>query len=213
MQSVLHRYRIKLSIEPLSRRRYLSAHYHIITLSHYHIVTLSHYHIMQVYIRPLTLEDAKTSYKWRNNPKVWELTGSKPDKYVTEEMETEWLKNVLQRKNEKRFAVCVKDTDQYIGNIHLANIEEDQAEYAGLFLGETEFWGKGIGTSASNQMCDFAFSELHVKFLHGLVRKEHAASLAMLSKLGFKNEPFKDGLVRVTLTEPDFRKALSEQKK
>ena len=72
---------------------------------------------MQVYIRPLTLEDAKTSYKWRNNPKVWELTGSKPDKYITEEMETEWLKNVLQRKNEKRFAVCVKDTDQYIGNI------------------------------------------------------------------------------------------------
>lgn len=49
----------------------------------------------EVYIRPLELKDALVSYKWRNNPRIWRLTGSRPNTFVTPEIETEWLKHVL----------------------------------------------------------------------------------------------------------------------
>ena len=68
----------------------------------------------EVYIRPLRREDAEVSYKWRNNPKIWEMTGSKPDREVTLKMELEWIDRVLQESNSRRFAICLSSTRQYI---------------------------------------------------------------------------------------------------
>ena len=120
-------------------------------------------------------------------------------------METEWLKNVLKRKNEKRFAVCVTETGQYIGNAYLANIDVDEVEYSGLFIGEMEFWGKGFGTAACSVLCDFAFRELKVQRVYGFIRREHQASLTMVKKIGFKEQPWNDELIKVILTKNDFR--------
>lgn len=160
--------------------------------------------IDSVYLRLLTPEDAKTSYKWRNNPKVWELTGAKPDKYVTPEMETVWLNDVLNRNNEKRFAICMTSTREYIGNIYLVNIEVEKAEL-GIFIGKPELWGKGIGTHAMTQIITYAFDELHLESLYGFVRTEHVASQAMVRKLGFTIIPHTDELVRVDLLKATFR--------
>lgn len=152
-----------------------------------------------IYLRPLQLEDAQTSCKWRNNPAIWKLTGSQPDRYITAEMETAWLADVLQRPSEKRFAVCLKENDQYIGNIHLENIEETEAQYSGLFIGEPLLWGKGIGTQASAILIEYAFETLKVEKLYGFVRKEHGASLRMLQKIGFSTEPHSDEMIRISI--------------
>jgi len=45
----------------------------------------------KVLIRPLQIEDASISWKWRNDPVVWKYTGSKPNIKVTEEIEKRWL--------------------------------------------------------------------------------------------------------------------------
>ena len=67
---------------------------------------------MKITIRPLCIEDALTSYKWRNNPNIWKYTGNKPDKVITPEIETEWIKKVLKNENERRFAIIADG--QYI---------------------------------------------------------------------------------------------------
>lgn len=138
-----------------------------------------------IYLRSLQMSDAQISYQWRNNPEIWKLTGSKPDQHITSEMETAWLAGVLQRTTDKRFAICLKETNQYIGNIHLENIELSQAQYGGLFIGEPSYWSKGIGTQASALLIDYAFETLQVEKLYGFVRKEHSASRRMLEKCGF----------------------------
>jgi RimJ/RimL family protein N-acetyltransferase len=63
----------------------------------------------EVFIRPLRLEDAQMSYQWRNNPKIWRHTLSKPDRHITVEMEAESLARILTREDEKRFAICLSD--------------------------------------------------------------------------------------------------------
>ena len=42
---------------------------------------------MEIYIRPLRIEDALISYKWRNICEIWALTGSRPDIEITPELE------------------------------------------------------------------------------------------------------------------------------
>lgn len=76
----------------------------------------------KVLIRPLRFEDAFISWKWRNDPKVWEHTGSKPNILVTEEIEKQWILEKLEERNSVRFAIEVDDI--YVGNIQLTNIIE-----------------------------------------------------------------------------------------
>ena len=94
-----------------------------------------------VYIRPLREEDALTSYQWRNDPKIWRFTGSRPDRYITPEMEREWLVSALSRENEKRFAICLCEDDTYIGNVFFTDIKNGHA-LLHIFIGEMRFWGK-----------------------------------------------------------------------
>lgn len=136
-----------------------------------------------VYIRPLRLEDALTSYKWRNNPKLWRFTGNKPDRYITPEIETEWLANVLQRENEKRFAVCLKDNDTYIGNIFLTDIKDKEAQVH-IFIGEMALWGGGRAYEAALQIEKYAFGDLGLDVVYADINKQNRASVALGKSLG-----------------------------
>lgn len=138
-----------------------------------------------VYIRPLRLEDAQTSYQWRNNPKIWKFTGFKPEKPITLEVETEWLANVLKRENEKRFAICLQNDDRYIGNVYLASLTKEEG-YLHTFIGEIEFWGKGRAAQAITQIFDFGFKEQHLDRVMTDIHVKNVASLTLAKRLGFE---------------------------
>ena len=90
-----------------------------------------------VFIRPLTIQDALVSYRWRNDPEVWKFTGSRPDRYITQEIEIEWAKKVLQDKSSHRFAICVQEEQavHYVGNIQLTDITAQEGQYH-IFIGD-----------------------------------------------------------------------------
>ena len=79
----------------------------------------------KVLIRPLQAEDALISYKWRNDPDIWVYTGSRPDREITSDIESEWIKKALSDLSSKRFAILVDDV--YVGNVQLTNISERDA--------------------------------------------------------------------------------------
>ena len=140
--------------------------------------------MIHIYLRPLVLSDALISYKWRNIPKIWELTGNKPNRYITSEIETNWLKNSLIKVNEKRFAICIQSTNQYMGNIQLTNIEYSKAEFH-IFIGEIEFWGQGIAYSATKMMLSLAFEKFEIREIHLEVSSLNIAALKVYQKCGF----------------------------
>ena len=101
---------------------------------------------MHIYLRPLTVEDAATSYKWRNDPGLWKYTASHSSCEVTEEMERAWAARVIADSSRLSFAICLKD-GTYIGNTYLTNIHNDTANF-GIFIGDRTAQGHGYAREA-----------------------------------------------------------------
>src|SRR5208337_661875 len=108
---------------------------------------------MKVEIRALKEDDAEVSWRWRNDPVVWELTRSRPDRYITVDIEREWIRSVQARKNERRFAICLPPEEKYIGNTYLTDITKSKAQLH-IFIGERMFWGKGVAANVNKLMLD-----------------------------------------------------------
>jgi diamine N-acetyltransferase len=137
-----------------------------------------------IYLRPLEINDALTSYKWRNDPVIWEFTGSRPDRTISPEMEIEWIKDVLQRQNEVRYAICIGGSDEYIGNVQLTNISNNSAELH-IFIGETKYWGKKFGSMATTGMVDIGFNRLGLKEIYLFVNKKNITAIKAYLNSGF----------------------------
>lgn len=139
-----------------------------------------------VYIRPLVPEDALVSYQWRNNPRLWRIMGCRPDRFITPEMESAWLVKVLQRQNERRFAICHSIDNKYIGNVFLTDMQNGEAQIH-IFIGEMEYWGKGTAYVAIRLLMDIGFRLLHLDMVYALVNSNNASVIALARLLGFRN--------------------------
>lgn len=137
----------------------------------------------KVLIRPLEISDAFLSWKWRNDEEIWRFTGNKPNIQITAEIEKEWIQKVLNEVHSKRFAIIVNDT--YIGNIQLTNITNINAEYH-IFIGDKNYWGKGIAFSATQQILRYAKNELNLKSIYLFVNPIHDKAIRLYEKSGFK---------------------------
>jgi len=137
-----------------------------------------------IYIRPLRLEDALISYEWRNNPKLWRLTGNKPDTIVTPEMETEWLQKKLALSDEKRFAICLQESHKYIGNVFLTGITSLTAMIH-IFIGDLQYWGGNRAIQAILLTADYGFDSLLLSTICCHINPRNLASLSVASKTGF----------------------------
>lgn len=141
--------------------------------------------MIEIYLRPLKHEDALISYMWRNDKEIWEFTENKPDRHITVETEIEWIKTILQRPNELRFAICIKDTDQYIGNVQLTDLTASDAQFH-IFIGEKAFWGKGLGRTATKLLLEYSGKTLKLKSVYLFVRKDNLRAVSIYRKCGFE---------------------------
>lgn len=143
---------------------------------------------MDVCIRPLTLEDAKVSYKWRNDPEIWKYTGRRPTTEITQEIELEWAKTVLQREDEYRFAIISREgsKDTYIGNAHLAGVNRVKGiGHYNIFIGEKRYWGKGCAKKATELILGYALNELELRQIDVEVAIENTPVVKLCEKCGF----------------------------
>ena len=138
----------------------------------------------KVLIRPLRLEDAKISYKWRNDNEVWKLTGSKPNRIITEEIEKEWLSNKLKEINSYRFAIEVDNI--YVGNIQLTDVVENESAEYHIFIGDKSYWGKGVANLATAQIIIFAKNVINLKSIYLSVNPENLSAIKVYEKNGFE---------------------------
>ena len=149
----------------------------------------------KVYIRPLCVEDAQISYKWRNDPEVWKFTGSQPDREITHNIELDWIKKVIADDSGRRFAIIADD--QYVGNIQLTNIKDRKAEYH-IFIGDKIWWGKGISYLATYQILHFAKEELQLEEVFLSVREDNIAAVKSYRKSSFAEDEMKEGWIKMT---------------
>ncbi len=159
-----------------------------------------------VLIRPLEISDAEISWKWRNNPKIWELTGSKPNQQITHEIEHDWIQKVIADHTTRRFAILVDDA--YVGNIQLTNIiEYDTAEYH-IFIGDTNYWGKGVAKFATYQILYYAKEVLGLKNVFLKVRKENSSAINVYTKNGFVRTSEDEGWLNMNCNLSEIQKPM-----
>lgn len=140
----------------------------------------------KVLIRQLTVEDASISFHWRNDSEIWKYTGQRPNIFITEEIERNWLEEKLKEKNSHRFAII--SDEQYIGNIQITDIIDREKGQYHIFIGEKSFWGKGIAKLATAQIIRFANDKLKLKELFLEVNPSHSTAIKLYEKSGFIKE-------------------------
>lgn len=141
---------------------------------------------MNVRIRPLVVEDAYISVKWRNDPEVFKFTGNTYDHTITIDSELDWIKRVINNKNEYRCAIIVDE--KYVGNIYITDIQNNIGEYH-IFIGDKSYWGKGVAKKASLLIIEYGFNVLGLNEIKLWVRKENKSAINLYNSLGFKIIP------------------------
>ncbi|MDO5509779.1 MAG: GNAT family N-acetyltransferase [Weeksellaceae bacterium] len=135
-----------------------------------------------LYIRPLELEDALISYEWRNDPEIWKFTGSRPNRKITKEIETDWISKAINDPFSRRFAIIADN--EYIGNIQITNISESSATYH-IFIGNKNWWGKGVSKLATFEILHFAKEHLNLNTIYLSVSEENIYAIKSYEASGF----------------------------
>lgn len=151
---------------------------------------------MKVTIRPLKEDDAYTSVKWRNDPEVFKYTGNTYDHEITIDSELDWIKRVIANKNEYRCAILADGI--YVGNIYLTDISNTDATYH-IFIGNKDYWGKGIAKRASILILNYAFEKLNLQSVNLRVNKNNQAAFSLYKKLGFRQVGNANDFINMTI--------------
>lgn len=137
-----------------------------------------------VLIRPLVETDALLSWKWRNDAEVWQYTGSKPDQYITYEIEKAWIEKALSDDTSRRFAIMANG--EYVGNIQLTNIVENKTAEYHIFIGDKNYWGKSIAILATHQIIRYAKTVLKLEEIYLNVNPNNIPAIKVYEKCNFK---------------------------
>lgn len=137
---------------------------------------------MQVTIRPLQEQDAYTSVKWRNDLEVFKYTGNTYDHIITIQSELDWIHKVIANHNDYRCAILADGV--YVGNIYLTDIGDGCATYH-IFIGNRDYWGKGVAREASLQIIDYGFKDLKLDKIVLEVKRQNERAIKLYLSLGF----------------------------
>ena len=145
----------------------------------------------QVYLRPITDSDEDTAniIRWRNSDAVRPyFIYQKP---FTEEGHKQWLKNEIFSGKGFQFIVHKVEDDKPIGCTYLRdyNVNVRKAEY-GVFIGEAEEKGKGIGKEVLTLTLQFVFDELKLHKVYARAFADNMPSEQSFLKCGFEQEAY-----------------------
>jgi len=154
----------------------------------------------QVYLRPLTVDDANDIYlKWLNDLEVTRglASGYFP---ITQQELVNYVSGALRDQNTVFFALCEKDTNRHIGNLKVDRIDwMARTCELGLIIGEESARGRGLGFESMNLVIQYIFAELNLNKITLAVFENNPGAMKLYQKLGFQvegrfvNHVFKEG--------------------
>lgn len=148
---------------------------------------------MECIIREWKPEDASDLSELLNNKNILNnLRDGLPYPYTETDAE-EYISTMLSADKTKTFAFAITVDDKAIGSIGVFrcdNIHSRTAEM-GYYIGEP-YWGKGLGTSAVKQVCNYIFEHTDIIRIFAEPFAYNTASCRVLEKAGFQFE----GLLR-----------------
>lgn len=136
-----------------------------------------------IQIRPLTLNDYETALKWSEDDSFCSANGWESNR-SPEELYRWWLLCV-DNAAEDFIRMGIEFEGELVGYADLAGIKDSTAEL-GIAIGESELWGKGLGSHAACFMMEYAAEKLEIKAFTAETNEANIRSRKMLEKIGFK---------------------------
>jgi UDP-4-amino-4,6-dideoxy-N-acetyl-beta-L-altrosamine N-acetyltransferase len=143
----------------------------------------------QIYLRPVTEEDADLIVAWRNKPSVKKYYIYQGE--FTREGHLKWFRTMKESGRACQMMIVDKNDDRPLGVVDIKDIDRahQKGEY-GIFIGDEAARGRGIGTEAAKLMIQYGFKELglHRIYLRALASNKQA--IRSYEKAGFKQEGY-----------------------
>lgn len=142
-----------------------------------------------IYLRLMTWEDTDLIVAWRNSDAV--RKNFIYQELFTREGHENWICTQIETGHVVQTVICDLDSDKPLGSVYIRDIDRqhNKAEY-GIFIGEPQARGRGVGTAAAKLMLRYCFEEekLHRVYLRALAGNEQA--IRSYEKAGFVREGY-----------------------
>jgi RimJ/RimL family protein N-acetyltransferase len=143
----------------------------------------------------LTAEDpetfAKAHSRWDRDSEFKRLLESEPSIQFSVRKLTEWIQIDMEKDPPPfyLFGIRTVENDRLIGFGGLEGYIFPHGEaFAGIGIGEREFWGKGYGTDAMNVILRYAFQELNLRRVTLDTFEYNPRAIRSYEKAGFVHE-------------------------
>lgn len=143
----------------------------------------------RVRLRLMTPEDTELIIKWRNNPRVRQnFIYQRP---FTREGHQRWIDTMINTKEAVQFIVEEAETFRPVGSVYFRDIsrEHQKAEY-GIFIGEDDAVGRGLGSETASLAVRYGFEVLKLHKIVLRVFADNAGAIRSYEKAGFQKEAY-----------------------
>ena len=149
-----------------------------------------------VCLRPITMADTELIVKWRNNDRV--RHNFVYQELFTKEGHEAWMRTKVASGEVVQFVICEKESGRPIGSVYFRDIDrlQKKAEY-GIFIGEDDCTGRGIGTETARLAVRYAREELKLHKLMLRVFADNTAAIKSYRRAGFVQEALLKEEIRV----------------
>jgi len=147
---------------------------------------------VKVYLRALEPDDYLKIHEWRQDEEIAKYFGG-VRLFSSTLNEKKWVEERIFDKETVSCAVCLKETNEFIGCIFLNTIDlHNRSGHCPGFIGEKKYWGKGYASDARMLMLKYAFFERGLERIWASIIEDNVGSIKMVEKCGY----IKEGLIR-----------------
>ncbi|MFD0328726.1 GNAT family N-acetyltransferase [Streptacidiphilus monticola] len=142
----------------------------------------------RVRLRPMEPSDAEALWRWNSDPEVmrWMSDGYRQTLARTVERFSQREPN---RYEDVLYGVECLDDEMLVGLVRLHGAEpETGIAEIDVYIGEKQYWGRGLATDAMRTMCRYGFEQMRLHKITLTVVTENRSAHHVYSKLGFVEE-------------------------
>ena len=154
---------------------------------------------MEIYLRKIKLQDFEVFQKYADDKEIHKYNTFDIYKRAKEV----GFENFLKDKNETRYAICLKDTGEIIGDIGERIVPDSPDIKFGLTIFRKDLWDKGLGRQAIMQL----LKKLKARCVETVVLdadKRNERALHLYKKIGFITYGESDKKYHMSMKLQDF---------
>ena len=135
---------------------------------------------MEIYLRKIESHDLDIFKKYANDEEIHKYNSY--DVYIRSK--EVGIDQFLHAKDENVYVICLKDSDEVIGDIGEQQVPGLSEIKIGLTIFRKDLWGQGIGYQAITQLLDMLTAK-GVKKVILSVEKQNERAIRLYKKIGF----------------------------